>query len=178
MPKGKPKQVRVHDFMIPGLGRAAPYGVYDLAQNIGWRWPSGVVHAPRAARRYHHAGQGTRLRAVRRGLPLRRHRPHARRAQRLSVLRPLLRVLPARWRPGTGQGSVGDTFMRTAAKGSGALIALCVAILLTDYGLATRSGPKDDQLIKALQEQVKSDAQLAPKLAGEQKRVTAARRDR
>jgi transposase len=36
MPKGKPKQVRVHDFMIPGLGRAAPYGVYDLAQNIGW----------------------------------------------------------------------------------------------------------------------------------------------
>ena len=68
--------------------------------------------------------------------------------------------------------------MRTAAKGSGALIALCVAILLTDYGLATRSGPKDDQLIKALQEQVKSDAQLAPKLAGEQKRVTAARRAR
>jgi hypothetical protein len=26
----------VHDFKIPELGRAAPYGVYDLAQNIGW----------------------------------------------------------------------------------------------------------------------------------------------
>jgi transposase len=35
-PKGKPQQVRVHDFVIPELGRAAPYGVYDLAQNIGW----------------------------------------------------------------------------------------------------------------------------------------------
>jgi hypothetical protein len=35
-PKGKPEKVRVHDFKIPELGRAAPYGVYDLAQNIGW----------------------------------------------------------------------------------------------------------------------------------------------
>ncbi len=34
--KGKPERVRVYDFMIPELGRAAPYGVYDLAQNIGW----------------------------------------------------------------------------------------------------------------------------------------------
>ena len=68
--------------------------------------------------------------------------------------------------------------MRTVAWTAGALIALCVAILLTDYALASRRGPKDDQLIKTLQEQVKSDAQLAPKLAGEQKRVTAARRAR
>jgi len=35
-PKGNPEKVRVHDFVIPELGRAAPYGVYDLAQNIGW----------------------------------------------------------------------------------------------------------------------------------------------
>jgi len=35
-PKGKPTQVRVHDFVIPELGRAAPYGVYDLAANTGW----------------------------------------------------------------------------------------------------------------------------------------------
>ena len=35
-PKGKPERVRVHDFVVPELGRAAPYGVYDLAQNIGW----------------------------------------------------------------------------------------------------------------------------------------------
>ncbi len=35
-PKGQPEQVRVHDFLIPELGRAAPYGVYDLAHNTGW----------------------------------------------------------------------------------------------------------------------------------------------
>lgn len=35
-PKGNPKKVRVHDFPIPGLGRVAPYGVYDLAYNTGW----------------------------------------------------------------------------------------------------------------------------------------------
>jgi NADH:ubiquinone oxidoreductase subunit E len=68
--------------------------------------------------------------------------------------------------------------MRRAAWISGGLIALCVAILLTDYAIASRRGPRDDLLIKALQEQVKSDATLAPKLAGEQKRVTAARRAR
>jgi hypothetical protein len=26
----------VHDFSIPELGRANPYGVYDLAHNMGW----------------------------------------------------------------------------------------------------------------------------------------------
>ena len=35
-PKGRPEHVRVHDFLIPGLGRAIPYGVYDLATNTGW----------------------------------------------------------------------------------------------------------------------------------------------
>ena len=35
-PRGKPEKVRVHDFLIPELGRAAPYGIYDLAQNTGW----------------------------------------------------------------------------------------------------------------------------------------------
>jgi len=35
-PQGKPEKVRVHDFLIPELGRATPYGVYDLAQNTGW----------------------------------------------------------------------------------------------------------------------------------------------
>lgn len=35
-PKGDPGKVRVHDFVIPELGRAAPYGVYDLANNSGW----------------------------------------------------------------------------------------------------------------------------------------------
>ena len=35
-PKGKPEEVRVHDFVDPELGRANPYGVYDLANNQAW----------------------------------------------------------------------------------------------------------------------------------------------
>jgi len=35
-PRGKPEQVLVHDFMIPGLGKANPYGVYDVNLNEGW----------------------------------------------------------------------------------------------------------------------------------------------
>src|SRR5713101_2542275 len=35
-PQGDPEKVRVHDFVIPELGRAAPYGVYDVTQNAGW----------------------------------------------------------------------------------------------------------------------------------------------
>ena len=35
-PMGQPEPVRVHDFIIPELGRAAPYGVYDIASNTGW----------------------------------------------------------------------------------------------------------------------------------------------
>ena len=35
-PKGKPEAVRVHDFLIPELGRVSPYGVYDLGKNEAW----------------------------------------------------------------------------------------------------------------------------------------------
>ena len=35
-PAGDPEKVRVHDFLIKELGRAVPYGVYDLAANAGW----------------------------------------------------------------------------------------------------------------------------------------------
>ena len=37
-PKGQPEDVRVHDFIIDeeGKGKVSPYGVYDLANNIGW----------------------------------------------------------------------------------------------------------------------------------------------
>ena len=34
--QGDPEAVRVHDFLIPELGKAAPYGVYDIAANEGW----------------------------------------------------------------------------------------------------------------------------------------------
>jgi hypothetical protein len=35
-PEGEPEEVRVHDFVDPGLGKVAPYGVYDLTANTGW----------------------------------------------------------------------------------------------------------------------------------------------
>jgi Rhodopirellula transposase DDE domain len=35
-PQGDPEQVQIHDFVVPELGRAIPYGVYDLGQNTGW----------------------------------------------------------------------------------------------------------------------------------------------
>jgi transposase len=35
-PKGMADKVKVHDFVEPELGRAIPYGVYDLAANSGW----------------------------------------------------------------------------------------------------------------------------------------------
>ena len=35
-PKGKPVKVNGHDFPIPGLGKATPYGVYDVADNSGY----------------------------------------------------------------------------------------------------------------------------------------------
>lgn len=35
-PQGKPQKVRVHDFRDPALGKAIPYGVYDLTHNEGW----------------------------------------------------------------------------------------------------------------------------------------------
>jgi hypothetical protein len=35
-PRGSPEESRVHDFIDPSLGKAIPYGVYDVANNIGW----------------------------------------------------------------------------------------------------------------------------------------------
>ena len=35
-PKGKPEPVRVHDFAIPELGKAVPYGIYDVSANAGF----------------------------------------------------------------------------------------------------------------------------------------------
>ncbi len=61
---------------------------------------------------------------------------------------------------------------------AGVAVAACVVILLADYALATQQSPRDDQIVKHLQQQVKSDATLAAKLGAEQKRITAARRAR
>src|SRR5215831_5174630 len=34
--QGKPELVNVHDFIDPKLKRAVPYGIYDMANNVGW----------------------------------------------------------------------------------------------------------------------------------------------
>ncbi len=61
---------------------------------------------------------------------------------------------------------------------AGAAVLACVLVLVADYAVATWRAPRDEKLVKALQQQVKSDAALAPKLAAEQKRITAARAGR
>jgi hypothetical protein len=35
-PTGAPEPVNVHDFPDPALGKAIPYGVYDVARDTGW----------------------------------------------------------------------------------------------------------------------------------------------
>jgi hypothetical protein len=35
-PRGQPEEVRVHDFQDAVLGKAIPYGVYDILNNQGW----------------------------------------------------------------------------------------------------------------------------------------------
>lgn len=42
-PKGQPPRVRVHDFVDEELGKALPYGVYDMGANEGWV-SVGVTH--------------------------------------------------------------------------------------------------------------------------------------
>ncbi len=69
-PRGQPERVKVHDFLDRELGKAIPYGVYDVARNLGWvnvgcdhdtasfavasirRWWKGMGHRlyPRATR--------------------------------------------------------------------------------------------------------------------------------
>ncbi len=35
-PQGQPEEVQVHDFPDEELGKAVPYGIYDMAANVGW----------------------------------------------------------------------------------------------------------------------------------------------
>ncbi len=35
-PAGQPERVLVYDFLHLGIGKATPYGIYDLARNEGW----------------------------------------------------------------------------------------------------------------------------------------------
>jgi len=35
-PRGKPEHVKIHDFIDPEEPKAIPYGIYDVAKNLGW----------------------------------------------------------------------------------------------------------------------------------------------
>jgi len=35
-PRGEPERTQVHDFIDPEMGKAIPYGIYDLAADEGW----------------------------------------------------------------------------------------------------------------------------------------------
>jgi transposase len=35
-PAGEPERVQVHDFVDPAVGKAIPYGIYDIANDEGW----------------------------------------------------------------------------------------------------------------------------------------------
>ena len=67
------------------------------------------------------------------------------------------------------------TLYRLVAWAAGILVAACAFFLLADYVVAGTRAPRDASLVLSLQQQVKADASLAPKLAAEQKRITAAR---
>jgi hypothetical protein len=69
-PKGQPEPVRVHDFAIPELGKAVPYGIYDIAANTGWV-NLGITHdtaafAVESIRRWWHELGAVRYRTARR----------------------------------------------------------------------------------------------------------------
>ena len=61
---------------------------------------------------------------------------------------------------------------------AGAVIVLCVAALTADYAVMRRWTPASDARIAALQEQVRTDARLAPVLAAEQKKIAEFNRAR
>ena len=59
-PKGEPVRVRTHDFPDEQLGKAIPYGVYDLAANAGWVSTSAPTTTPPRSPSSRSAAGGTR----------------------------------------------------------------------------------------------------------------------
>jgi NADH:ubiquinone oxidoreductase subunit E len=70
---------------------------------------------------------------------------------------------------------VTPALLRRTVRAAGVLIFAGIAVLVTDWSIAARRAPKDDQIIKILQEQVRKDAAVAQTLEAEQKRITDAR---
>jgi NADH:ubiquinone oxidoreductase subunit E len=64
------------------------------------------------------------------------------------------------------------------ARIAASVIAICATVLTADYIVARMRTPRDDKTIKALQQQVKSDAAASSKLDAEFKSITYYRRGR
>ncbi len=117
-PEGRPVQVRDHDFPDKELGKAVPYGIYDVAANTGWVnvGTDGDTAAfawsqpPRPARRSR-AGTPGRRRVRPSGRRAAAHRP-GRRAP-LAALRP---GAQARWDAPRLAGSIAPTIHRIGKK--------------------------------------------------------------
>jgi hypothetical protein len=64
-PKGKPERVQVHDFIDPELGKAIPYGIYDISRDEGWV-TVGIDHDPAqfAGEQHHSVVKGNGLQGV------------------------------------------------------------------------------------------------------------------
>jgi NADH:ubiquinone oxidoreductase subunit E len=73
---------------------------------------------------------------------------------------------------------VTSILLRRTAWATGLFIFVCIAVLVADWVIAARRAPRDDQIIKTLQERVQKDAAVAQTLEGEQKRITEARLSR
>lgn len=63
--------------------------------------------------------------------------------------------------------------MKRAAMISGLLVLLGVTFLGIDYAIARVRGAADTKLVESLQEKVREDAKIAPRLEAEQKRIAA-----
>lgn len=68
----------------------------------------------------------------------------------------------------------GRSLARRATVAAAALALLSIAALAADYLLARSRAPADDKLVAALQEKVRSDSTLAPRLEAEKKRIADA----
>ena len=101
-PQGRPERVNVHDFPSDAVGKAIPYGIYDLGANTGWVWV-GTDHdtsafAAATLRRWWRAG----------GSPL----------SRRAAAADLRRLRRVQRRPGPGlEGGAGQAGRRDRAGG-------------------------------------------------------------
>jgi NADH:ubiquinone oxidoreductase subunit E len=71
-----------------------------------------------------------------------------------------------------------ERFVKRLTAGAAVVIVLIVTALAIDYAIARFRAPREDKQVVALEEKVRADASLAPKLESEKNRIAAAMRAR